>query len=57
MRVKKDGTIIIDMYESAGIMEAGNYALKVTLKAEGKTFKIKPNGVVSFTVVDAPKPS
>jgi hypothetical protein len=37
-------------------MEAGNYTVKVTLEAEGKKFKIKPNGVVSFTVVDAPKP-
>jgi hypothetical protein len=56
LRVKKDGTIILDMYETGGIMEAGNYTVKVTLEAEGKKFKIKPNGVVSFTVVDAPKP-
>ena len=57
MQVKKDGRIIIDMQDTAGNMEPGNYTLKVTLKAEGKTFKIKPNGVISFTVVDAPKPN
>ena len=57
MRVKKDGTIIIDMYQEGGIMEAGKYTVQVTLEAEGKKFKIKPNGVVSFTVVDAPRPS
>ena len=57
MRVKKDGTIIIDMYQEGGIMEAGKYTVQVTLEAEGKKFNIKPNGVVSFTVVDAPRPS
>ena len=55
MQVKKDGRIIIDMQDAAGNMEPGNYTLKVTLKAEGKTFKIKPNGVISFTVVDKKK--